>query len=127
MHDSEEPFIELIGPYWGRVVDDVRRYAFVADDRHCNRSGVVHGGVLLAFLDHAAGTTAWERNARRPQVTIDLNTHFIGGVRPGDFVEAFCTIVQQTRSLIFVSATLQVAGGIVANANGIFKILSSKR
>lgn len=126
LHEKEEPFIELIGPCWGRVVEGVLHYAFLAEPRHCNRSGVVHGGMLLAFIDQSVGTTAWEMNGRKPQVTIDLNTHFIGAVRPGDFVEAKCAIVQRTRSLLFVSASLDVADRVIANANGIYKILKPK-
>lgn len=120
---EEDPFIGLIGPCWGRMQDGVLQYAFVAEKRHCNRSGIVHGGMVLAFIDQSVGTTAWELNGRAPQVTIDLNTHFIGAVRPGDFVEAQCRILNRTRSLLFVSATLTVAERIVASASGIYKVL----
>ncbi len=48
---------------------------------------------------------------------------FIGGVKIGDFVEAHCDVVRETRSVLFIEGKLKVGARIVASASGIWKIL----
>ena len=48
---------------------------------------------------------------------------FIAGVKIGDFVEAHCTVVRETRSVLFIESKLKVGTRIVASASGIWKIL----
>ena len=62
-------------------------------------------------------------NARQPQTTVQLDIHFVDAVRVGDFVEARCTVVRRTRTLVFMSAELVVGERVVATANGIWKTL----
>ena len=121
--DPDEGFIGLIGPLWRRSGGESRAYAFLAESKHLNRRGVVHGGMLTAFADQTLGLTAWDANERRPQATVQLDVHFVDAVRAGDFVEARCKVVRRTRSLLFMSATLVVGSRVVATANGIWKTL----
>lgn len=39
------------GPYYHRRAGDGLEQAFYALDRHCNGLGIIHGGMLTAFLD----------------------------------------------------------------------------
>jgi len=51
---------------------------------------------------------------------------FIGAVKVGDFVEAHCQVVRQTRSVLFIESKLTVGGDIVATVSGIWKILGER-
>src|SRR3712207_8296997 len=51
-----------------------RRYGFVAEARHINLGGVVHGGMLMSFADDVLGMTVWEAAGRKPCTTVQLNT-----------------------------------------------------
>ena len=69
---------------------------------HANPSGVVHGGVLMAFADHGLSFLAWEAAERAPCTTIQLNTHFLSSVRPGAFLELRGEVTRRTRGLVFL-------------------------
>ena len=119
-------FLHLIGPLWQRLVDGVHEYALVAQDKHHNRRGVVQGGMLMTFADRSMGMTCWYANERQPQATVQLDVHFIDAVQVGEFVEAKCTVVRRTRSLVFMSAELVVGDRVVATAKGVWKTLGKR-
>ncbi|MGE0714286.1 MAG: PaaI family thioesterase [Alphaproteobacteria bacterium] len=118
-------FSELVGPFWTRRDEQGWAYGFLAGDRHVNPSGVVHGGMLMTLADQALSITVWEAAERRPCVTVQLDTHFLSPVRPGDFVEARARVVRRTRSMVFVDGALAVNGDTVLTAMGVWKILGS--
>src|SRR5690349_17547888 len=114
---AADGFIGLVGPLWTRQDGDAHRYAFLAEDKHHNRRGVVQGGMLMTFADRAMGMTCWYANERQPQATVQLDVHFIDAVQIGEFVEAKCSVVRRTRSLVFMSAELVVGSRVVATAD----------
>ena len=132
-HD-DTGFIGLVGPFWSRPkksdknsdMGDSVEYAFMAEDKHHNRRGVVQGGMLMTFADRSMGMTCWYANERQPQATVQLDVHFIDAVQVGEFVECKATVVRRTRSLVFMSADLVVGDRIVATAKGVWKTLGKR-
>ena len=118
-------FFALIGPLWARREDDGWAYAIVADERHLNPQGIVHGGMLTALADHALSAIAWEDAGRRACVTIALDTQFMGAVRPGQFVEARGKVARRTSSLSFVQGGLWVGGHQVLAASAVLRLLAA--
>ena len=45
---------------------------------------------------------AWEAAERAPCTTIQLNTHFLDAIRPGEFLELQGEVTRRTRGLVFV-------------------------
>ena len=123
--DDEPGLMSLVGPLWERREGEHATLAFLAEAKHLNRRGVVHGGMLLAFADQALGVAAWEVNGGAPQATIQLDTHFIAPVQVGEFVEARCHVVRRTRSLLFMAGTCVVGSRVVATAHGVWKVLGA--
>jgi acyl-coenzyme A thioesterase PaaI-like protein len=121
--DVDEGFLGLVGPVWQRPDGEVFRYGFMAEHKHHNRRGVVQGGMLMTFADRSMGRTAWLANGKQPQATIQLDVHFVDAVQIGEFVEAKCTVVRRTRSVLFMRAELVVGERLVATANGVWKVL----
>ena len=118
-----EGFFGLVGPMWTRQDDAGWAYAFVAEAKHLNRAGVVHGGMLATLLDHALSAIAWEGAERRPCVTVQLDVQYLAPVRPGQLVEARGRIARRTASLVFLQGNLTVQAEEVATASAILKIL----
>lgn len=116
-------FSSLVGPMWTRQTESGRRLGFVAEARHENSQGAVHGGMLMTFADHAIGLGAWEAAGRRPCVTMQLDTQFVAAVRRGDFVECRPHLIRLGRSVIFMRADMTVSDRCVLTANGIWKII----
>lgn len=116
-----------IGIPWSRRVDGVWHYGLLTDDDHGNPNGVVHGGVLMAFADHGLSMLAWEAAERAPCTTIQLNTHFLDAIRPGEFIELRGEVTRRTRGLVFVRGVIGVRGTDherdVGAVDGIWRIL----
>ena len=115
----------LIGPFLARREGETWRYGFLAEPRHLNIGGVVHGGMLTSFADDLLGMTVWEAAGRQACTTVQLNTQFIAPVRPGEFVEGRAEVLRRTRSVVFVRGMLAVGERTVLHADGVWKILSA--
>ena len=118
-------FPHFVGPILERLEEGRRVFAFMADARHVNDRGVVHGGMLVTFADQAFGELVLDSVDRRLCATVQLNTHFIAAVQIGDLVEARGEIVRGTRSLVFIRGFLTVGDRTVAAIDGIWKVLHS--
>ena len=115
----------MVGPFLARREGEGWRYAFVAEQRHMNLGGVVHGGMLMSFADDALGATVWQSVGRKPCTTVQLNTQFIAPVRLGELVEVRAEVLRATRTVVFVRGALEVAGRTVVHADGVWKILGA--
>lgn len=121
---ADDGFIGLIGPIFSRPFKDGSQYfRLLTEKKHKNRGGFVHGGMLMSFADRAMGTTARGHDATRAQSTVQFSIQFIRAVRIGDLVEIKCSVLRQTRSLVFMTSELRVGGEIVASATGVWKII----
>lgn len=120
-------FMGQSGPLWTRRESDGWLYGLLAEDRHLNPAGVVHGGALATLIDHVISTVAWAACDRAPCVTVQLDTHFLAGVRAGDFALARASITARTGSLVFVDGLVEVEGRAVLTARGVMKILRPDR
>jgi uncharacterized protein (TIGR00369 family) len=101
-------------------------FGIVTADKHKNHRGMLHGGVLMSFADQAMGMTGRRLTGEKPHATIEMNMKFIAGVKIGDFVEAHCEVVRETRSVLFIETRLKVGDRIVATGSGIWKILGER-
>jgi acyl-coenzyme A thioesterase PaaI-like protein len=91
-----------LGVPWAKRSGDGWVYGLSTGPEHANPNGVVHGGVLMAFADHGLSLLAWEAAERALCTTIQLNTHFLDAIRPGEFIELKGEVTRRTRGLIFV-------------------------
>ncbi|HEY1542620.1 MAG TPA: PaaI family thioesterase [Xanthobacteraceae bacterium] len=124
--DADDGFVALVGPIWRRASGETDHYAFLAEPKHHNRGGVVHGGMLMTFADRAIGRTCRYANEHHPQATVQLDMHFVDAVQVGEFVEARCRVERRTRALMFARAELTVGARVVATAKGVWKTLHSR-
>ena len=115
----------LIGPFLAKREGEAWRYGFLAEERHLNKGGVVHGGMLMSFADDAFGMTVWEAAGRQLCTTVQLNTQFVAPVRAGEFVESRAEVLRRTRTLIFMRGVLLVGDRTVIHADGVWKILGA--
>jgi uncharacterized protein (TIGR00369 family) len=124
-HDSPG-FFGVVGPLWTRKDAQGWAYALLAEERHHNRAGIVHGGMLCTLIDQALSAIAWEANERKPCITVALDVQFLAPVRAGDFIVARGEVVRQSSSLAFVRGTLTVEGTTVLSATSILRVKASR-
>ncbi len=108
------------GPYFEKIVDEktVIR-AFHPDERHLNGVQYVHGGMLMSFMDSALARTVNHGTGKRA-VTLKMNSEFLSPVKEGDWVEAHCELIRDTRSIAFVRGILMVGKRTVFKADALF-------
>lgn len=105
--------------------DGRARVVLQVDDRHVNRIGCLHGGIIAMMLDAAAGFSA--ALARGPDlaplVTVALNTQYMAATTGGRVV-ATGRVKQAGGSICYADAELRDAEGrLLATADGVFKYL----
>lgn len=115
----------LIGPFYYRDGDRFE-CGFITDERHGNKRGMTHGGMLASTFDVALGNAAWDASGLRPCVTIQLDIHFIGGLELDRFATVKTEVIRATRSLIFLRGVMQTGDQLIATADGVWKILAQR-
>jgi acyl-coenzyme A thioesterase PaaI-like protein len=120
-------FNELVGPIWARREGDVCVKGVLVTDKHLNFRGTLHGGMLATFADSVLGRTVVDAVKPRPSATVQLDMHYVAPVRLGDFLEGRAEIIRVAGSLVFVAGRFSVGAGVVATANGVWKILHVSR
>ena len=116
-------FGELVGPIWRNDDNDKPRFGFTVAPKHLNRSGNLHGGMLMTLADQAMAMLARQAVGSKRHATIELNIQFVDGVKLGEFVVACPEVVRATRSVVFMQAKMFVADRLVVTTSGIWKIL----
>lgn len=116
-------FIGQAGPLWTLREASGWAYGFAVGPQHLNPAGTAHGGALLTLMDHALSTVAWEACLRAPCVTLQLDSHFVGAVLAGQFVEARAAVAQRTGSLVFLRGELRAGDSLVLTAQALMKAL----
>jgi uncharacterized protein (TIGR00369 family) len=89
---------------------------------HLNRSGYVHGGVLMTLIDVACGFAGtWSEDGTRLAVTLDLTTSFVAPGRAGRLT-TLATVTGGGRKIYFARAEVRdEAGALVAMGQGSFR------
>ena len=121
VYEYDDPFEDHVGPLGYKVVDGTITFAFLADARHRNTAGTVHGGMLMTFADFALCLTAtWDQPGEKC-VTVSCNSEFVAPGRLGDLIEASGEVVRRTKSLTFVRGQVYADDRILLNYSAIVK------
>jgi len=117
-----DPHEDFLGPFYHKRVGNEIRCAFLAEEKHVNGGGGLHGGLLLSFADHSIFVIAQDcLGEDAGGVTVSLHGEFCAGGQKGDFVEAVGDVVRETRSLVFVRGMIVVGDKTLVNFSAIIK------
>jgi uncharacterized protein (TIGR00369 family) len=118
-------FNKYAGPVYRLSADPsgmAAHYAFIAEQKHMNSAGSVHGGMLMTFADIAMSRTARLGTNVVACNTVSLNADFVGPGRLGDLIEARVRVTRRTRTLVFQSAEIIAGERLLLSASGLWKI-----
>jgi len=112
------------GPFY-RLGDEgaIKRFAFIALDKHMNAAGSVHGGLLMTFADIAMGRTSRLVSGAKSCSTVSVSCDFVSAGRLGDLIEIRVRVTRQTRTLVFLSSEIVANGAVLMVANGLWRIV----
>ncbi len=119
-------FAAANGPWFERIEKDRVIRAFKAGPQHANALGIVHGGMLAAFLDSAMGTAVWNTLERRA-VTLRLTLDYLGPGRVGDWLMAEGEVMGHDEHVAQVRGRLYGPRHDVLGGLGAFSLLSRHR
>jgi len=106
-HDS---FESGVGPFYYRRQDDGRVVCrFIAEPRHMNGGGFMHGGCFLTFADFSCFAIA-EEHTPGPSVTVNLSGDFLSAAKTGDMMEATGEVTRAGGRLIYVRGLITANG-----------------
>jgi acyl-coenzyme A thioesterase PaaI-like protein len=119
-------FIGHVGPYYmRREADGTTTFGFQSDARHFNMNGVFHGGALLSFLDTILGYVLVQAR-HAPCATVSLESKFVAGVTPGNWITGRARIRAQTRMLGFTEGEALDGDKLLMTASGVFRLFEAK-
>jgi uncharacterized protein (TIGR00369 family) len=116
------PFSTHNGPYFERACDEGAQQAFFILPRHCNQVGIVHGGMLSAFMDGLLAS-AVGRAAGAPSVTMHLSLDFLTMARAGEWALGAAKVTRLTQGVAFAEGHVQVNGRDLVRGSGVFKLM----
>jgi acyl-coenzyme A thioesterase PaaI-like protein len=108
--------------------EDWVRLSLQTDERHADRWGRIHTGVLTSVMDSvigiALGRARGEAGRGRPHATIEMNTSFYAQGVPGDHLVSEGRIMQLAELYAFgeVDARRSSDGALLAKARMTFAI-----
>jgi acyl-coenzyme A thioesterase PaaI-like protein len=119
---EDHGFIDLVGPFFHRKVDDAHEYAVVAQTKHRNLRGVVQGGMLMTFADRTMGLAAYQA-VKQGVVTVQMDSQFVDTAKIGELLLSQPRVVRGTRSVVFMSTEVKAGERCIILANAVFKIV----
>ena len=119
-------FAAANGPWFEKVEGSRLIRAFRPGPQHANALGIVHGGMLAAFLDSAMGSTVSHALQRRA-VTVRLTIDYLMPGRVGDWLQAEAEVLGHDAQVAQVRGRLYGPRHDVLAGLGSFALLSRQR
>lgn len=120
-----ETFAATAGPYFYRE-GDAPGVGFVAESRHLNLGGVVHGGCLATLADMSLWDICRRHVGPLRAVTVTLNTEFLGPGHPGEFIYADGDALKISGSLLFARGLIRAGDRPIMSFSGSLKRLKER-
>ena len=113
--------LDLLGPFYHRGKGAGAVIAFRAEEKHSNRRGFVHGGVLASLADIALSFgTVFSSDPPRPSVTVSLTINYTNAAKIGDWIEARVDWIRTGKTMAFANCYLTVGETPIAHASAAF-------
>ncbi len=119
------PFSGLTGPWYERAAAGRYTLLITISDRHLNRHGMVHGGMLMSLADNAHAGAAELQTGGVMVSTAALQCDFLGMAGCG-WLEAVAWVNRKTSALIFTGAEIRAGGELIVTSTAICKIMGAK-
>jgi uncharacterized protein (TIGR00369 family) len=113
------------GPYFAMRTETGSKQAFFALPRHCNGLGIVHGGMLSAFLDGVLAASVG-RASGAAGVTIHLSIDFLSMARRGEWVFGESHVTRSAKEVVFTEGRIYVGSRDIVRGSGVFKLMHRK-
>lgn len=116
------PFLEMVGPLYGRLEGDDFVLGFIVESKHCNPAAMCHGGMLMTLADMLLILCSnVQARLGRYLTTVSVTNDFLAPAPQGSWLEGRGQVLRVTKTLVFTQATLNLDGAVVMRTSGILK------
>jgi len=112
------------GPVFHRPDAEGVEQALFILPRHTNGLGLLHGGMLSAFLDSLLGGAVY-KGVGRTGVTVHLSVDFLRMARKGEWLRGEARVTHSTRDVAFAEGGVYCGRHLVGRATGVFKLMGA--
>lgn len=126
-HDPAEGLIAFLGGLWLRQMQGAHEFGLLPVLHHANRSGMVHGGMLMTFVDRAFGMTARLVSGAPRGATVSLSHQFVAPLHIGTFAMVRPKIIKLTTRMAFIEGTVFADDEPIVQAQGVFRIAATPK
>jgi acyl-coenzyme A thioesterase PaaI-like protein len=120
--DPMDGFLHHVGGLWVRKAGGQDEFGFLARDIHANRNGVVHGGMLMTFIDRAFGQVARLRAEAPRGATVNLSVNFAAPMQLHQFARLTPKVTHLTGRMAFMEGTVFCDDTVIASAQGVWRL-----
>jgi acyl-coenzyme A thioesterase 13 len=115
------PVIELIGPVYSRGAGLTLELGMLAQAKHGNMRGFVHGGILATLADIALGyVLAFSSDPPSSYVTASLTIDYAGAAKVGDWLTTRTDVLRKGSRVAFANCYVHAGDERVVRASGVF-------
>lgn len=119
--DPADPHETAAGLFYMRKGGALGDVYLLAERKHCNSGGVVHGGLLMTMADLALCAACREGLVGERAITVSLNAEFLAAGREGDFIEAKAELTRRGSSMAFARCVISTGGRSLMTASAVTK------
>lgn len=106
----QDDFENGVGPFYYRRDEAGKAVCrFIAEKRHMNGGGFMHGGCFMTFADYSCFVIA-EDHTQGPSVTVNLSGDFLSSANIGDVIESTGEVTRAGGRLIYVRGLVTANG-----------------
>lgn len=121
---NKSPFVSYIGLRVEELSDKNSVVSLTIDDRHKQRLGFVHGGVIATMVDVAMGSLVVAATGK-PAVSVEINVNYLLPASAGT-IKAIAHLKRLGKKLHYAEAdVVDDKGNILSTATGIYYTLDN--
>ena len=122
--ESDDPYEAHNGLDYHHDMGEGRvEVGLLADQRHANEYGWVHGGVMMLLADAALCMNSRWHDPNEGAITVSATNNFVKGAQMGEFLQTRTHVVRRTRQLSFVNCEVVVDDRVGLSSSAVIKRL----
>lgn len=126
VYDPADPFEDHVGPMYYKRDSKGAHCLLPTRPEHLNSGSMVHGGLLMSFIDYALATAAGALD-NKFALTVSLNCAFLNAGRLGPPLEARTRLVRSGKTLSFARGEVVQQGNVLLTASAVFRPIDRAR
>lgn len=126
VYEPADPYEDHVGPMYYKAEGGGAHCLLPTRPEHLNSGSMVHGGLLMSFIDYALATAAGALDGKFA-LTVSLNCSFLNAGRLGPPLEARTRLLRSGRTLSFAQGEVVQDGTMLLSASAVFRPIDRTR